>query len=126
MKARIFHLGDVLSITTGRLMSPRHMSGVHDILSFMTGDEIFTHQAPRVMTECAPFLLQQHPSLVDVQIPEINGNFDQVLEDLCAEYGEEFAVTPLPPHAHEFIDPHSELAEKVPPHRIVIFGDPGK
>ena len=27
-----FHLGDVLSITTGCLVSPRHMGGVYDIL----------------------------------------------------------------------------------------------
>lgn len=42
-----FHLGDVLSITTGHLLSPRHMEGVYEILNHMTGDQLFTHQLPR-------------------------------------------------------------------------------
>jgi hypothetical protein len=37
---RPFHLGDVLTITTGRLVSPRHMDGVYDVLNFMTGDNL--------------------------------------------------------------------------------------
>lgn len=34
MTARNFHLGDILSITTGRLVSRRHMEGVYDLLNF--------------------------------------------------------------------------------------------
>lgn len=58
---REFHLGDVLSITTGRLISPRGIEGVYDILRFMTGQDLFTHQLPRAMTEMKPRLLAQHP-----------------------------------------------------------------
>lgn len=38
MKA--FHIGDVLTVTTGRLVSPRHMYGVYEILNFLTGDRL--------------------------------------------------------------------------------------
>ena len=31
-QTRYFHIGDVLTITTGCLLSPRHMEGVYDIL----------------------------------------------------------------------------------------------
>jgi len=52
-----FHIGDVLSITHGRLVSPRHMDGIYDILNFMTGDQI-----PRATEECREPLLRQHPA----------------------------------------------------------------
>lgn len=115
-----FHLGDVLSITDGRLMSPRHMDGIYDILNFMTGDNLFTHQLPRAMTECQPHLLKQFPQLAGISFgPVTQENFHSVLEDLCAEYGEHLMVEPLPKDAHEFIDPMSELAEKVHPSKIL-------
>lgn len=58
-----FHLGDVLSITTGVLVSFRSMEGIYDILNFMTGDDLFTHQLPRATDECKPHLLEQFPEL---------------------------------------------------------------
>lgn len=120
MTSKQFHLGDVLSITDGRLMSPRHMEGVYDILNFMTGDNLFTHQLPRAMTECHPYLLKQHPQLSGIDIgPITSENFGAVLEGLCAEYGEFLMVDPMPKDAHEFIDPMSELAEKVRPDKIM-------
>lgn len=48
MTTKTFHLGDILTITTGRLVSPRHMEGVYDILNWMTGEDLLvTHQIPR-------------------------------------------------------------------------------
>ena len=57
--SRDFHIGDILSVTTGRLVSPRRMDGVYDILNFMTGDNLFTHQLPRAARECAGPLAAQ-------------------------------------------------------------------
>ena len=58
-----FHISDVLSITTGRLVSIRHIEGVYDILGYMTGDSLMTHQLPRAGRECAPVLLSWYPQL---------------------------------------------------------------
>jgi hypothetical protein len=33
MPTKQFHISDVLSITTGRLVSTRHMTGVYDLLA---------------------------------------------------------------------------------------------
>ena len=60
---KTFHLGDILSVTTSRLVSPRHIDGVYDILNWMTGDNLFTHQLPRASRECEGPLLAQHPDL---------------------------------------------------------------
>jgi hypothetical protein len=119
MNSKLFHLGDILSITTGIMMSPRHMDGIADILKFMTGEVLFTHQLPRARLECAPFLLKQHPQLENISFEPITAeNFTTVLEGLCAEYGDQLLVNKLPPHAHESIDPMSEMAEKVHPDKI--------
>jgi hypothetical protein len=53
-----FHFSDILSVTTGRLVSTRHMDGIYDILNFLTEDNLYTHQLPRAMKECEPWLRQ--------------------------------------------------------------------
>jgi hypothetical protein len=58
-----FHISDILSITTGRLVSSRHIEGVYEILNFLTSDELFTHQLPRACRECEPWLKTQFPQL---------------------------------------------------------------
>lgn len=59
-----FHISDVLSVTTGRLFSSRHMEGIYEILNFLTGDNLFTHQLSRAMRECEPWLKTQFPKLM--------------------------------------------------------------
>ena len=91
-----FHLGDVLSVTTGVLMSPNHMGGVYDILNYMTGDDLYTHQIPRACREVAPVILAQHPSLASVHL---NGMPPQdvapTLARLVAEHGEWWPLEPM-------------------------------
>lgn len=97
MTAKQFHLGDVLSITDGRLMSPRHVEGLYEILKFMTGDSQYTHEIPRAMAECRPSLIQQFPQLDGLKFgPVTPENFKSVMEDLCAQHGEYLMVEPLP------------------------------
>jgi len=47
-------------------------------------------------------------------------------EERWAEWnGNEFEVATLPKHAHEFIDPLSELAENVHPDKIIVVNREG-
>lgn len=64
---RKFHLGDVLSVTTGHLVSPRHMDGVYDILNYMMGLDLFTHQLPLAADICKSDILYQFPELSNVR-----------------------------------------------------------
>lgn len=57
--SRRFHIGDILSVTTGRLTSPRGMDGIYDILGYMTDDSPFTTQLGRFAEECKPYLEKQ-------------------------------------------------------------------
>lgn len=120
--AKDFHIGIILSITGEALMSPTvpPISGVYEILNYMTGDNLYTHQLPRVCRECRPFLLKQHPQLaawVDDVTPE---NYSARLADAVEQFGLTLPVEPLAQGEHEVIDPVSELAEKVHPDKIVL------
>ena len=61
---KLFHISDILSVTTGYLVSNRHMDGVYDILNFLTKDELFTHQLPRASDECQPWLRAMFPAIM--------------------------------------------------------------
>jgi hypothetical protein len=118
---KTFELGDVLSITTGHLVSRRHIDGIYDILNYMTGDNLFTHQLPRAMDECKPFLLAQHPELADVTVADVHGR-DEVyawLDKQEAKFGALIDVEPVPTEDHTYIDPISELRMMRPDAEII-------
>lgn len=122
MEAKSFHIGDVLSVTTGCLLSPRGMEGIYDILNYMSGENLFTHQLPRVAQEAAPVLLALHPQLADADASDVTPeNHREWLEAATAKYGEHISVYPMSEDDHERIDPLSELAEKVHPDKIVVI-----
>jgi len=120
---RTFHIGDILTITTGMLVSPRRVDGIYDILNFMTGDNLFTHQLPRGMDECAPSLREQFPDLAAISITEdFGGSEERVkawLAGQVAAHGETREVEPLQRDEHTHINPLTELA-KVAPHAEII------
>ena len=125
---KTFHLGDILSVTTGRLVSPGHIGGVYDILNWMTGDNLFTHQLPRACDKCSGPLLAQHPDLAAIVPPETFGDgdadsakeaVDRWLDAQVAIYGETREVAPLAAEDHTRIDPFAELRMIKPDAEIV-------
>lgn len=124
MTTRQFHLGDILSVTTGILVSPRHIDGLYDILGFMTGEPLWTHQLPPRARQCAPELLRQHPDLADVQPGAFGQGPDQAMRGLArlvVEYGELREVAPLIMDDHTSIDPLAELRMLRPDAAIVAI-----
>ncbi len=120
--AREFPLGDVLTITTGRLVSTRGIGAVYDILNYMTGDDLSTQQLPRAADECRPHLIAQHPQLgsplMDIAVADLdsrlsdNLSFCDAAEVVCdwlsvltETYGETFPVEPIPARDHAVIGP---------------------
>jgi hypothetical protein len=103
---RDFPLADILSITTGRLLSHRHMDGVYEILNHLTGDNLMTHQLPRAAETCRPALIAQHPFLVDLTVAEAE-----------TKHGTSFPVTPLA--VWERRNPIAEAVEMFGPDRVI-------
>lgn len=128
MTTKQFHIGDLISLSTDRLVSPRHMDGLYDILNYMTGDNLWTHQLPRACDVCRPHLHEQHPWLEDPEIqtiaigelmrmlesPNIKSQDDAMklvmgwLSKLASTYGEMHAITPLEKGVWNHIDPVDE------------------
>jgi len=121
MQTKQYHLSDIVSITTGRLVSTRHIEGVYDILNYMTGDNLFTHQLPRASRECAPILLGQHPQLKEIEESECTTeNWREWLDGLVKKYGEWLPVSPVGEGEHLKINPISELEAMVnDPNKVI-------
>lgn len=121
-QSREFHLSDVLSITTGCLVSTRHIKGVYDILNFMTGDNLFTHQLPRACNECAPALLEQHPQLRTIDASCVNGqNWKEWLAEQIKVFGEKLEVRPLDKGQHEHRNPIEEAEQMAGKDRVEVM-----
>ncbi len=113
VKTKIFHIGDVLSITTGRLVSQRHMAGVCDILSWMSEQSLMTHQLPGVGKKAEPVLAAIYPHLSKDALSSDLDKLDRLLantnrktqersavlkswlDGLAARFGSEFTVPKL-------------------------------
>ncbi len=145
MESKLFHVGDVISVATYRVVSPRYTDGVNDILRFMTSESPLGHQVPRFLQECQSAILLQYPQFslpafsqammmldeivaagvgVKEQIDEwllaiMGGGFGIAGLPLCGQANDMLEVQKLSPHAHELIDPMSELVEIMPPDRII-------
>ena len=118
MSTQRFHLGAVLSMTTGHLLC--EMDDLYKIAQHLAGEPIWTHQLPRVGREAKPHLLAQFPALASVDAEEVTPeNYAEWLAARVAKFGEWFDVAPMSADQHESIDPLSELAEKVHPSKIV-------
>jgi hypothetical protein len=134
MKTHEFHLGDILSVTTGRLLAVRNgktdIGGLYDILGFMTSETLFTHQLPRASDQCRPWLLAHHPQLDSPEmrhaIAELGvlantkaGKADPDklvmgwLGRMTEKYGETLVVQALPGKDEPSPDPIDELAEMI-------------
>jgi hypothetical protein len=127
--SRSFALGDVLTITTERLVSRDHMDGVYRILNFMTGDDLFTHQLPRASRECRPALLAQHPELAEVEVPDEFRDGEHVYAWLTEQeqrFGDSLDIEPLGADDHTVIDPIAEIKMLRPDMPVIALGPDGE
>jgi hypothetical protein len=117
---REFHIGGILSITTGCLVSPRRMEGVYDILNFLSGDNLMTHQLPRVSREMAPRLKAQHPQLATISGDDVTSeNHGDWLAARIAEFGEALPVR-TEHQFHEIKNPIAEAEEMIGADRVIV------
>lgn len=110
-----FHIGNILTIVTGIMVTSEGIGGVYEILDWMTDDQLFTHQLPRASRECEPTLKALYPELAEVVPPDSSHLPDDRLEVFwldwlnkqIAIFGEELPVPKLT--NHEAVNPISEL-----------------
>ena len=59
----LFHISDILSVTTGRCISRDYLPGVINILNYMTGDDIHLQDIQQALFACSGFLGKLYPQL---------------------------------------------------------------
>jgi len=126
MQVKDFHIGYVLTVIHNSLLHPDGLGGLYEILDFMSGDEISTHQIPRTLRECRPYLIRQFPQLatpeMDIAIEELREMLTFEEEDVeklmtgwlakqVAKHGQMLSVRPIPIQAHKVMNPARELLE---------------
>ena len=90
---RKFHLGDILSVTTPLLVSPKGMVGVSNLINYMVGDHVGMTVLSNAASICKPYLLKQYPFLIDIDTKEVNKrNWQEWLAKCVENYGEEFEI----------------------------------
>lgn len=126
-ETREFAIDDILSAMTGTLVSKRHIDGIYDVLNYMTGESLFTHQLPRASREAEGFLREQFPDLAAIEIPDwsdvpkdqikdvVYGWVDSTIET----HGPTRQVRPLAAKDHTSIDPFTELKMMRPDAQII-------
>ncbi len=90
MPSKKFHIGDLISVTTGYLVSPNHLGGVYSVVDHLFGREHFTHQLPDASRQATPLLLRQHPWLKAITPPDglnSKADVDAWLAPVIARYG---------------------------------------
>lgn len=121
-----FHVGDILSITTGKLVSPDHIDGVYRVLNHMTGDSLYTHQLPLASDAVLPDIREQHPWTAEVTPPErfaSEAHVHQWVAEQAARYGEWHDLTPVP-QAWGSHDPIADFTRQYPGKRMLVVEMP--
>jgi len=102
---KTFDLGTILTITTGKRLA--RIDSIGEILTFMTGDIVFTHNWPQAMELCKPYILRQLPILENVTGEDIDKykeafgaggdaeDWQEILADLERRYGKYHSVKPI-------------------------------
>jgi hypothetical protein len=124
VSARAFHLGDLVSVVTGRLVSPNHIGGVYDVCDYVTGQAHMTHQLPRACNTVKPWLYAQHPWLAEIDVPEWvcdEVTVSRWLAEATAQHGELHVVEPMPIGMYVGREPIAELQEMASHAQIIAI-----
>lgn len=108
MDKKKFPLEVVISALHGTLLCT--IDQVYEVLNFLTGDNLFTHQLPRAGRVCRIPVFRQHPFLKEIDVSGINpDNWKEKLAILKEKYPNEIELEPIANWTH--IDPVEEAAE---------------
>lgn len=116
-----FHIGTILSVTSGYLLDPNGFRGLNNFLDYMTGYRLFTNQLPRAVDVVAEVLLKRFPYLATIEVPDFTKelniearkrNINNWLSVQAEMFGNTLEVSPLPSNTFEMRNPIEELCEQ--------------
>jgi hypothetical protein len=95
MSAKTFHISDILSVTTGRLVSNRHIDGVYDVIGHLVGRPVYTQELVIFLDQSTEEIHNQLkwtrevPEATDEDMRDVPG----WLGNLEKKYGSEHTLT---------------------------------
>lgn len=102
---KTFKLEVVLSAITGVLLCD--IGQVYEVLNFLTGDNLFTHQLPRAGRVVRIPVFKQHPFLKNIDVSGINTeNWKEKLAEIKKLCPNEIELEPIENWTH--LDPIEE------------------
>lgn len=112
-------------VTAGTCRMVCEIDGLYQILNFLTGDELYTHQLLRASKVCEPWLRRQFPWLVVLDTDACNrGNWRQWLKVITDRVGEHQEVEPLPEGVWTYLDPVEEGIQMFGVDRLAVVQPP--
>ena len=103
----------VVTISSGRLLC--EMGELYKGLNYLTNDNLFTHQMPRAMDECGPWLHRWFHDLRDVDKKVVDlcksGRVKEACEHVRSVFGDTIEVGRIPADDHDRIDPYDEIVQ---------------
>lgn len=126
-ETKLFPTAVVLSTVTGRLLCD--IGAIYEVLNWMTGESVYTHQIPRISREAEPVILAAHPQLREAwrEAALVNAdNWQDWRDRWNLRYGAEIAVPKMGAAEHKAIDPITELQQMAPNAEaaVVVMIDP--
>ena len=125
MNKKTFHISDILSITTGRLVSNRHIDGVYDVIGHLVGRDVWTHElvvyADQAREECCKQLgwPSEVPKVTDEDMKDIPG----WLLKLEKKYGREHTLICPKDFASHDAGPIASAVEMADSDKVVVVVD---
>lgn len=91
-----FGIDIILTIINDKVLT-KNLENVYNIARYMTGrKEILQDELHQVLRRCAPYLLEQHPKLKEINVDEVSEeNWDEWFNSVTREYGAELPVRPI-------------------------------
>lgn len=115
MESKKFELWIVLSVISKKSVYDKEKHGTMGLiefidhllplLSFITGEPTWIHDASRVADEVSPYIYEQIPGLKDIRI---DGSHQQLI-DLQNQFGEEVELRPMHLEDHVSLPPEVSL-----------------
>ena len=120
MEQKTFKTAEVVTACTGMMLC-NSIGSVYDVLNFLTGESLFTHQLGRAMRELRPEFCRQVPALEAYgDLPNVNtDNWQQALQDIVDELGEEITLTKPEYTDYQTRDMLDELVDMVGPEKVI-------
>lgn len=114
MTKKKFTIATIISGVYGTLLT--NVANLYTLYNYMTGDNLFTHQLPRALTVCAPYILKELPQLENFRnhIAEITPeNYTAYIIKATEMFGYELEISSLPEGVWEHKDAVAEMLEKM-------------